>query len=98
MIPGFSLRASRFMVSPHGSRFTHHDFLFPTQFSLSSPNVSLPSLSIHCSLFTSRDVSSAGSERMLHTHEVDGSIPLRPTDLKRLLEISESLFYFIGET
>ena len=26
-----------------------------------------------------RDVSSVGSERMLHTHEVTGSNPVRPT-------------------
>jgi para-nitrobenzyl esterase len=32
------------------------------------------------------DVSSAGSERMLHTHEVDGSIPLRPTSEMQVLE------------
>ncbi len=33
----------------------------------------------HRLLFFSRDVSSVGSERMLHTHEVNGSNPLRPT-------------------
>jgi hypothetical protein len=27
-----------------------------------------------------RDVSSVGSERMLHTHEVTGSNPVRPTN------------------